>query len=314
MLEETWLQELSELLYNSRYQLLYSVLLILIVSLLKWLVNKFINNNVKDITIRYKWRKMTTYLSFIITLALILPIWLKGFKSFLTYLGLSTAGLAIALRDLIASFIGWVFIFWRRPFSIGDRIEIDGMAGDVIDIRLFQFSLIEIGNWVDADQSTGRVVHIPNNKILSCDISNYTAGFSLIWNEIPVLITFESDWERAKEILLSIAREESDDVEVNRTKIDQAAKKFLIYYGNLEPIVYTRVKESGVLLTIRYLCEPQQRRNSEGVIWENILKVFSQVERIELAYPTQRFYLKNIKERQGIEINDKYREGDENGD
>ncbi|AZO95077.1 mechanosensitive ion channel domain-containing protein [Halocella sp. SP3-1] len=314
MLEETWLQELSELLYNSRYQLLYSVLLILIVSLLKWLVNKFINNNVKDITIRYKWRKMTTYLSFIITLALILPIWLKGFKSFLTYLGLSTAGLAIALRDLIASFIGWVFIFWRRPFSIGDRIEIDGMAGDVIDIRLFQFSLIEIGNWVDADQSTGRVVHIPNNKILSCDISNYTAGFSLIWNEIPVLITFESDWERAKEILLSIAREESDDVEVNRTKIDQAAKKFLIYYGNLEPIVYTRVKESGVLLTIRYLCEPQQLRNSEGVIWENILKVFSQVERIELAYPTQRFYLKNIKERQGIEINDKYREGDENGD
>lgn len=314
MLEETWLQELSELLYNSRYQLLYSVLLILIISLLKWLVNKFINNNVKDITIRYKWRKMTTYLSFIITLALILPIWLKGFKSFLTYLGLSTAGLAIALRDLIASFIGWVFIFWRRPFSIGDRIEIDGMAGDVIDIRLFQFSLIEIGNWVDADQSTGRVVHIPNNKILSCDISNYTAGFSLIWNEIPVLITFESDWERAKEILLSIAREESDDVEVNRTKIDQAAKKFLIYYGNLEPIVYTRVRESGVLLTIRYLCEPQQRRNSEGVIWENILKVFSQVERIELAYPTQRFYLKNIKERQGIEINDKYREGDENGD
>ncbi|QTL98026.1 mechanosensitive ion channel [Iocasia frigidifontis] len=313
MLEETWLQELSELLYNSRYQLLYSVLLILIISLLKWLVNKFINNNVKDITIRYKWRKMTTYLSFIITLALILPIWLKGFKSFLTYLGLSTAGLAIALRDLIASFIGWVFIFWRRPFSIGDRIEIDGMAGDVIDIRLFQFSLIEIGNWVDADQSTGRVVHIPNNKILSCDISNYTAGFSLIWNEIPVLITFESDWERAKEILLSIAREESDDVEVNRTKIDQAAKKFLIYYGNLEPIVYTRVRESGVLLTIRYLCEPQQRRNSEGVIWENILKVFSQVERIELAYPTQRFYLKNIKERQGIEINDKYREGDENG-
>ncbi|MTI61689.1 MAG: mechanosensitive ion channel [Firmicutes bacterium] len=314
MLEETWLQELSELLYNSRYQLLYFVLLILIISLLKWLVNKFINNNVKDITIRYKWRKITTYLSFIIALALILPIWLKGFESFLTYLGLSTAGLAIALRDLIASFIGWVFIFWRRPFSIGDRIEIDGMAGDVIDIRLFQFSLIEIGNWVDADQSTGRVVHIPNNKVLSCDISNYTAGFSLIWNEIPVLITFESDWERAKEILLSIAREESDDVEVNRAKIDQAAKKFLIYYGNLEPIVYTRVRESGVLLTIRYLCEPQQRRNSEGVIWENILNVFSQIERIELAYPTQRFYLKNNKERQEVEINDKYREGDENGD
>lgn len=305
MLEKIWVQELLVLLYNIRYQFLYSFILILIISFLKWFANKFIDNKINDITVRYKWRKMTTYLSFITALVLILPIWLNGFRPFLTYLGLSTAGLAIALRDLIASFIAWLFIFWRRPFSIGDRIEIEGMAGDVIDIRLFQFSLIEIGNWVDADQSTGRVIHIPNNKILNCGISNYTAGFPLIWNEIPVLITFESDWERAKEILLSIAREESDDVEVNRAKIDQAAKKFLIYYGKLEPIVYTRVRESGVLLTIRYLCEPQQRRNSEAIIWESILRDFSQDKGIELAYPTQRFYIKSNEKSQDMDLKDK---------
>ena len=77
-------------------------------------------------------------------------------------------------------------------------------AGDVIDIRLFQFSINEIGNWVDADQSTGRIIHIPNGIVFTEPQANYTAGFQYIWNEIPVLVTFESDWKKAKQILTDI--------------------------------------------------------------------------------------------------------------
>jgi small-conductance mechanosensitive channel len=77
--------------------------------------------------------------------------------SVVTYLGLVSAALVIALQDPITNFVGWVFIISRRPFEIEDRIQIGEDAGDVIDIRFFQFSLNEIGNWVDADQSTGRI-------------------------------------------------------------------------------------------------------------------------------------------------------------
>ncbi|MFW6281846.1 MAG: mechanosensitive ion channel family protein, partial [bacterium] len=108
------------------------------------------------------------------------------------------------------------------------------------------------------------------------------------------LITFESDWQKAKKILLDIALEQSGEMkDLARKKIREASKKFLIFYGNLSPIVYTRVKESGVLLTIRYICEPKKKRTSESIIWEEILNAFSQDVNIDFAYPTNRFYFKN---------------------
>lgn len=291
-----WLKQfdlgfLSESIGN---ELLYTILIIILISVIKWLFNKFVNDKIVDIKARYRWRKTTTYLSFFIGIILILPMWVKGFTSFVTYLGLSTAGLAIALRDLLASIVGWIFIIWKRPFTIGDRIEIADTAGDVIDIRLFQFTIVEIGKWVEAEQSTGRVVHIPNNKVLLNNVANYTMGFSFVWNEIPVLITFESDWKRAKELLLNIAEEQSGEMKnLARKRINEASKKFLIFYGNLSPIVYTRVKDSGILLTIRYLSEPRKKRSSESIIWEEILKCFKQEEDIEFAYPTNRVYFRD---------------------
>lgn len=294
-----WLKELdfSFLSDTISNEITYTILIILIMSLLKWIYNRFVSDKISDVKARYRWRKTTTYLAFFIGIILILPMWVKGFSSFVTYLGLSTAGLAIALRDLLASIIGWVFIIWKRPFKLGDRIEIDGVAGDVIDIRLFQFTIVEIGNWVEADQSTGRVVHIPNNKVLLKDVANYTMGFSFVWNEIPVLITFESDWQKAKKLLLNIAETQSGEMkELARKRIKEASKKFLIFYGNLSPIVYTKTKESGILLTIRYLCEPRKRRSSESLIWEEILTTFAEFDDIEFAYPTNRYYFKEENE------------------
>lgn len=128
-----------------------------------------------------------------------------------------SAGLAVALKDPIADIVGWAFILWRRPFEVGDRIQIGDQAGDVIDQRIFQFTLMEIGNWVDAEQSTGRILHLPNGLIFTDVLANYTKGSRFIWNEIPVLVTFESDWEKAKQLLKDIANEQDQ-------KLDQDAE------------------------------------------------------------------------------------------
>jgi small-conductance mechanosensitive channel len=75
-----------------------------------------------------------------------------------TFLGLVAAGIAVALKDPLTNLAGWLFILWRRPFTAGDRVQIGEHKGDVIDLRLFRFTLLEIGNWVHADQSTGRLL------------------------------------------------------------------------------------------------------------------------------------------------------------
>ncbi|HEX9250738.1 MAG TPA: mechanosensitive ion channel domain-containing protein [Ignavibacteriaceae bacterium] len=208
-----------------------------------------------------------------------------------TFLGLLSAGVAIALKDPLVNMVSWAFILIRQPFKVGDRIQIGEVAGDVIDIRLFQFSIMEIGNWVDAEQSTGRIIHIPNGIVFTVPQANYTAEFQYIWNEIPVLVTFESDWKKAKQILTDIINKQgvlfSEGAE---RQLIEASKKFLIFYSKLTPIVYTLVKDSGVMLTMRYMCNPRERRMTEEKIWEDVLNKFAECDDIDLAYPTQRFY------------------------
>jgi small-conductance mechanosensitive channel len=132
---------------------------------------------------------------------------------------------------------------------------------------------------------------VPNSKVLRESLANSHIGFEYIWNEIPVLVTFESDWKRAKELLGKIASDNVEHLSAGAQKqIRNAAKRYLIFYGALTPIVYTTVKDSGVLLTMRYLVDPRHRRSTEQQIWEATLDAFAGEDHIHLAYPTIRYY------------------------
>jgi small-conductance mechanosensitive channel len=279
---------------------LTSVLAVLFLLLIRKVILSIVFRGTTDIRARYRWRKISAYIIFGFCVFLIGGIWVRGFQSISTYLGLLSAGLAIALQDPLVNLAGWAFILWRRPFSVGDRIQIGEYRGDVIDQRIFMFTLMEIGNWVDADQSTGRVIHIPNGKVFREVLANYSKGFQYIWNEIPVIVTFESNWQKAKEILVGIGTAHSEHLSKSaEERLRKAARKLMIFYSKLTPIVYTKVKESGVMLTIRYLCEPRRRRTSEQEIWEDILREFKKNDDIDFAYPTERRYLNYIEGKPG---------------
>ncbi len=127
-------------------------------------------------------------------------------------------------------------------------------------------------------------------------MANFSQGFQYIWNEIPVLLTFESDWEKAKKILNDIVYSRTEHLSKEaEERVRQASKRYMIYYSKLTPIVYTSVDNSGVQLSIRYLCEPRKRRTTIQEIWETILIEFAKHDDIELAYPTQRVVLDNVK-------------------
>lgn len=277
-------------------QLLYSFIILLGLWILRKLAVKYIVERFEDYRDRYQWTKTIKTITVVLAIIMLSRVWLGIFESMGTFLGLLSAGLAIAFKDLLVNLGGWLFIVLRKPFKIGDRIQLDSVIGDVIDIRLFQFSVIEVGNWVDADQSTGRIIHIPNGLIFSKWQANYTAGFDYIWNEIPVLITFESDWQKAKVILKDAVENNSVHLSPQmEQQIKEASKKYMIVYRNLSPIVYTSVRDSGVLLTMRYICHARQRRTTEEKIWEAVLTEFAKHKNIDFAYPTTRFY-SNIKE------------------
>jgi small-conductance mechanosensitive channel len=286
-----WIEQFTGLGPAVQTKLLSSFLIILVLGLLRAVTLRIIWRRTEDVQVRYRWQKTATYVTVIIGFFLVLRVWFAGIQSIATFLGLITAGLAIALKDLVTSLAGWLFLLWRRPFVVGDRIQIGNNRGDVIDIRVFKFSLIEIGNWVDAEQSTGRIIHVPNHLIFTEPLANYSQGFPYIWHEIPVLITFESNWEKAKKMLFEIVQTSSHQFsEAAAKRIKEASKKFMVFYTTLTPTVYTTVKDSGVLLTIRYMTEPRKRRVSEQEIWEAILTRFGKCNDIDFAYPTQRFY------------------------
>jgi small-conductance mechanosensitive channel len=288
---EKFIQHYLGLNPDIQYKLLESIVLILVIIILQRLIKRFGVSKVADIKVRYQWQKISLYLAVFLIIILLSNVWLQLFGSVGTFLGLVSAGVAIALKDPLVNIVGWFFILIRQPFKVGDRIQIGKNAGDVIDIRLFQFSINEIGNWVNADQSTGRIIHIPNGIVFLEPQANYTAGFQYIWNEIPVLVTFESNWEKAKQILTDIVDHHGVMLSTEAEKqIKAAAKKFLIFYSKLKPIVYTEVQDSGVLLTMRYMFNPRERRATVEKIWENVLKEFAKHKDIDFAYPTQRFY------------------------
>jgi small-conductance mechanosensitive channel len=266
-----------------------TVVAVLVLWLLRLILVRIINRNINSTRKKYRWRKNASYSTGFLGFLIIGVIWFEGLQSVGTFLGLLTAGLAIALRDPVTDFAGWIFINLRSPFDVGDRIQIGEIKGDVIDIRLFKFTVLEIGNWVQADQSTGRVVHLPNHQVFNEPLANYTSDFEFIWNELEVLVTFESDWKKAKKKLQEIADKHMEDfVDHAKRQVQRANKSYLVQYQYLTPIVYTDVKESGVNLTIRHLCDPRKRRSVGQGMWEDILDMVEKSDDIDLAYPTMR--------------------------
>ena len=299
-----WLQTRLGLSPELQARLLGTLVTVVGLWLLHRLALALVYRRVRDPWVRYRWRKSSTYALLATGIAIVGRMWFAGVQALATFLGLVGAGLAIALKDPVSNLAGWAFILWRRPFEVGDRMQVGSHAGDVIDIGLFQFTLNEIGVWVDADQSTGRIVHVPNGQVFTEPIANYDKGFKYIWNEVPVLVTFESDWRKAKQILTKIAVQHAQHLTAEtEQELLTASRQYVINYTKLTPIVYTKVVESGaVQLTIRYLIEPRKRRGTEHAIWEDVLTEFARCPDIELAYQTSRSFKRTDEGKQALRI------------
>jgi len=257
----------------------------------------FVFRFVDQIPKRYRWKKISYYLLILLNMAAFARIWIAHFEAFATFFGLLSAGLAIALKEPLTNMAAWLLIIVKRPLEGGDRVQIGQIKGDVIDISLFQISMIELDNWVEGEQSTGRIIHVPTGRIFTDSVANYSRGFLYIWDELHLTVTFESDWRKAKALLSEILTVHAKNIitEEKQKELENQSIKNLISYQKLTPIVYMAVKEHGVQFSLRYLCLPKQRRNSQESLWEQILTRFEQEKNIALAYKTNRLFVNHLE-------------------
>ncbi len=198
-------------------------------------------------------------------------LWKENINNVFTIIGITSATIALALKDVLFNLFAGFYIKSSKPFKVEDRIEIDGTIGDVININLCSFNLLEVG---DKDQSTGIIIEIPNSFVFSKKIKNYTKAIKYVWSEIYVKVNLDSDLEKTKKILYNIINK-NEIVKTIPSKMKremkEAMKDYRIYYNHLEPIIYTNVVDDYVMLSIRYLVHPKKKRFVESQIWNQII-------------------------------------------
>ncbi|MCH8557622.1 MAG: mechanosensitive ion channel family protein [Balneolia bacterium] len=244
--------------------------------------------------VHYNFKRYSTQIFVVLGLLLVGKVWIEGFQSVATFLGLLSVGLALALRELLTGLAGWIYIIVRQPFEMGDRIEVAGVKGDIIDKRMFTFSVIEVGNRVDAEQSTGRIIHIPNSKVFTDTVANYTSGFPFIWHEVAVALTFDSNVKKARAILDEVTNTHAAEfVDEAEAALKHAQESFMLMFTIFTPAVYVSTTENGIKLTARYLCPVRKTRSTEQAIVLDLLERYQTEKDIEFAFRTMRLKADN---------------------
>ena len=236
----------------------------------------------KDNKTEYQQKKLINFLITTFTILLLIVIWMPYIKNILTFISFISAAMTIALREFIYNLFSGIYIRVRKPFSVEDRIEIDETRGDVININMLNFEILEVSEKDHYNgQSTGIIVTIPNSMIFTKPLKNFNKIFKYIWNEMTIKIPLEENVSEAKRVIYKIVNN-NEIVNKIPTKmqkqIDNLSPNYRIYYYKYEPIIYTKVDGDVIELTVRYLIHPKKVRYVESTIWEQILKANSNGE------------------------------------
>ncbi len=209
----------------------------------------------------------------IIEVICLLLIFSEYIKSLMTLISVVSAAMTIALREVILNFFSGIYIKAKRPFKVEDRIQIDNIKGDVMNISMLSFEILEVSTKEDNGQSTGIIVTFPNSIIFSTPIKNINKGFKYIWNELVVKVEMNCDLAKNKQEIYKIVNNLETIKSIPRkmkSQIAEANTNNRIYFNKYDPMIYTKIVDNHVELTVRYLMHPKKARYVESVIWNKI--------------------------------------------
>ncbi len=235
------------------------------------------------------WTRQGANLAGAIVLVLaVVSIWFDNPQSLGMAGGFLTAGLAIAAQRVVTAFFGYLIIMRGNTFTVGDRIKMGSVQGDVIALGFLQTRILEMGQppdvnaqeapgmWVRARQFSGRVVTVTNDKIFDEPVYNFSREFPFIWEEITIPIPYRGDYHRAEEIMLTTAREETARfVDASREARARFEGRYNVQLDAQEPRCYCRMTDNWVELTVRFLAGDHGVREVKDRMTRRILEEFA---------------------------------------
>ena len=257
-------------------KLIQASLIILLAYLLDVFVGNIIMDRVRDNRDRYTLRKVSSISITLLALGSLLIVFFKETTTLIIAYGIFSAGIVITLQDVFRNFAGGIIILFSRSFRAGDRIQVDDCYGDVLDIAYFHTTLMEIREWVDGDQYSGRILNVPNSFVLNNTVKNYTRDFSFIWDEVTIILAPESNWEKAKIIALETTNELIKDyVEHSKRELVNMEQKYLLTSYDVDTKVFMQIEGDRMEMHLRYVVDPKKRRHVNDMIVRNLLEVFA---------------------------------------
>lgn len=241
-----------------------------------WLIIKALQkklfSKIKDNDNRYRAKKFGGFIGYLLTIILITVVFSDKLGGLTVALGVTGAGVAFALQEVIASFAGWLAIIFGGFYKSGDRVQLGGIKGDVMDIGVLRTTIMETGQWVDGDLYNGRIVLIANSFVFKEPVFNYSGEFPFLWDEINIPIQFGSNYEKATEILEKIGKEVAGDLsEMSKEKWTGLQNKYRLEDAQTEPMVSLIANDNWVQFTLRYVVSYKKRRATKTLLFTKIL-------------------------------------------
>ena len=210
-------------------------------------------------------------------------VWFDNPGRLTTAAGMITAGVAFALQRVVTAFAGYLVILRGRTFTVGDRITMGGIRGDVVALTFLQTVIMEMGQpavgdsgdtmWVQARQYTGRIVRVTNGVIFEEPVYNYTREFPYIWEEMRLPVPYNADRARAERILLDAAVKHTTDLStLGEEALTALEKRYVLKRSELKPQTYWRLTDNWLEITVRFLVPDWGIRSIKSAMCRDILQ------------------------------------------
>lgn len=265
-IKELWQEPITQ-------KIVIIVIGILIIWLLLRLINSRLISKIKDNDHSYKAKKLNTFIGYFLTIILLLIVFRDRLGDISVTLGIASAGIAFALQEVIVSFAGWIAIMFGGFYKSGDRVQLGGITGDVMDIGMLRTTIMETGQWVNGDLYNGRIVLVANSFVFKEPVFNYSGDFPFLWDEIKIPIQYGSNYDKATQILSDIGTELAGDLTAKSLKKWKALQsKYRLEDAQTAPMVSLTANDNWVEFTLRYVVDFKKRRLTKTQLFTKILK------------------------------------------
>jgi len=266
-------EQIQEYLYNPTVGKIVTFLVgVAIIWMIINALQKKLFSKIKDNDNRYKAKKFSTFVGYFITIIFLTIVFSDKLGGFTVALGVAGAGIAFALQEVIASFAGWLAIMFGGFYNTGDRVQLGGIKGDVMDIGVLRTTIMETGQWVDGDLYNGRIVLIANSYVFKEPVFNYSGDFPFLWDEIKIPIQYGSNYDKAKEIILNAGIEVAGDLtNTSKEKWKKLQNKYRLEDAQTEPMISLVANDNWAEYTLRYVVDYKKRRFTKTALFSKIL-------------------------------------------